>query len=33
LQATVAFGLARPDLQAEFSDYLHDVIAQKKAAE
>ena len=33
LQATVAFGLARPDLQAEFSDYLHDLIAQQKAAQ
>jgi UTP--glucose-1-phosphate uridylyltransferase len=33
LQATVAFALARPDLQSEFSDYLHDVIAQQKAAQ
>jgi UTP--glucose-1-phosphate uridylyltransferase len=33
LQATVAFGLARPDLQAEFGEYLHDVIAQQKAAQ
>jgi UTP--glucose-1-phosphate uridylyltransferase len=33
LQATVAFGLARPDLQAEFGDYLHDLMAQQKAAQ
>ena len=33
LQATVAFGLARPDLQAEFSDYLQDLMAQQKAAQ
>jgi UTP--glucose-1-phosphate uridylyltransferase len=33
LQATVAFALARPDLQAEFGDYLHDIIAQQKAAQ
>lgn len=33
LQATVAFGLSRPDLQAEFGIYLHDLIAQQKAAE
>ncbi|WP_415234435.1 UTP--glucose-1-phosphate uridylyltransferase GalU [Pseudorhodobacter sp.] len=33
LQATVAFGLAREDLQAEFADYLHDLLAQQKAAQ
>ncbi len=33
LQATVAFGLARPDLQVEFGDYLHDLICQQKAAQ
>jgi len=33
LQATVAFGLARPDLSAEFSAYLHEVLAQQKAAQ
>ena len=33
LQATVAFGLARPDLQGEFGAYLHDLIAQQKAAQ
>ena len=33
LQATVAFGLARPDLQAEFGDYLQDLMAQQKAAQ
>jgi UTP--glucose-1-phosphate uridylyltransferase len=32
LQATVAFGLARPDLQDEFAEYLHDVIELQKAA-
>lgn len=33
LQATVAFGMARPDLCEEFSQYLHDTIAQQKAAQ
>jgi UTP--glucose-1-phosphate uridylyltransferase len=33
LQATVAFGLARDDLAAEFSEYLHQMIAQQKAAQ
>ena len=33
LQATVAFGLARPDLRDEFSHYLHDMVAQQKAAQ
>jgi len=33
LQATVAFGLARLDLQAEFGEYLHDLIGQQKAAQ
>jgi UTP--glucose-1-phosphate uridylyltransferase len=33
LQATVAFGLARDDLAAEFSEYLHHMMAQQKAAQ
>jgi len=33
LQATVAFGLARPDLCVEFNAYLHDMLAQQKAAQ
>ena len=33
LQATVAFGLERPDLRDEFALYLHDMIAQQKAAQ
>ncbi|THD85396.1 UTP--glucose-1-phosphate uridylyltransferase GalU [Aliigemmobacter aestuarii] len=33
LQATVAFGLARPDLRDEFSDYLHGMMAMQKAAQ
>ncbi|EEW26502.1 UTP--glucose-1-phosphate uridylyltransferase GalU [Rhodobacter ferrooxidans] len=33
LQATVAFGLARPDLRDEFGSYLHDMMAQQKAAQ
>lgn len=33
LQATVAFGLARDELKHEFSDYLSDVMAMRKAAE
>lgn len=33
LQATVAFGLAREDLRGEFSTYLDDVQAMRKAAE
>lgn len=33
LQATVAFGLSRPDLHDEFSSYLHDMMAQLKAAQ
>lgn len=33
LQATVAFGLARPDLHDEFAGFLHDMIAQQKAAQ
>jgi UTP--glucose-1-phosphate uridylyltransferase len=33
LQATVAFGLARPDLRDEFGAYLHDMIALQKAAQ
>ena len=33
LQATVAFGLERPDLRVDFSAYLHDMMAQQKAAQ
>ncbi len=33
LQATVAFGLARDDLKDEFAEYLHDIMAMRKAAE
>lgn len=33
LQATVAFGLARPDLRDEFSAYLNDMVALQKAAQ
>ena len=33
LQATVAFGLARPDLREEFGAYLNDMIALQKAAQ
>lgn len=33
LQATVAFGLARPELRDEFDAYLHDMIAMQRAAE
>lgn len=33
LQATVAFALARPDLNAEFSAYLNDMVAMQKAAQ
>ena len=33
LQATVAFGLERPDLRDEFSLYLNDMMAQQKAAQ
>lgn len=33
LQATVAFGLARPDLRDEFGAYLNDIIALQKAAQ
>ena len=33
LQATVAFGLERPDLRDEFSTYLNDMIALQKAAQ
>jgi UTP--glucose-1-phosphate uridylyltransferase len=33
LQATVAFALARDDLRTEFMGFLHDVVAQAKAAE
>ncbi len=32
LQATVAFGLARPDLSEEFSAYLHHMVALQKAS-
>lgn len=33
LQATVAFGLARPDLRDEFGLYLDDMMAQRRAAQ
>ena len=33
LQATVAFGLVRPDLRDEFNAYLQDMIALQKAAQ
>ena len=33
LQATVAFGLARPDLRDEFSVYLNEMVALQKAAQ
>ncbi|MFN3722694.1 MAG: UTP--glucose-1-phosphate uridylyltransferase GalU [Paracoccaceae bacterium] len=33
LQATVAFGLARPDLRDEFGAYLNDILALQKAAQ
>jgi UTP--glucose-1-phosphate uridylyltransferase len=33
LQATVAFGLAREELRDEFSDYLHGLVAMRKAAQ
>jgi UTP--glucose-1-phosphate uridylyltransferase len=33
LQATVAFGLARPELRDEFSAYLHQLIAMRDAAQ
>lgn len=33
LQATVAFGLARPDLRDEFSTYLHELTAMQRAAQ
>jgi UTP--glucose-1-phosphate uridylyltransferase len=33
LQATVAFGLSRPDLRDEFSAYLTDMVAMQKAAQ
>ncbi|MFZ5749445.1 MAG: UTP--glucose-1-phosphate uridylyltransferase GalU [Pseudomonadota bacterium] len=33
LQATVAFGLARPDLRDEFAQYLSDISSMQKAAE
>jgi UTP--glucose-1-phosphate uridylyltransferase len=33
LQATVAFGLARDDLSVEFSQYLEEMMAVRKAAQ
>lgn len=33
LQATVAFGLSRPDLSEEFGAYLNDMVAMQKAAQ
>ncbi|SMY07105.1 UTP--glucose-1-phosphate uridylyltransferase GalU [Flavimaricola marinus] len=33
LQATVAFGLARPELREEFGQYLHEMLAMRNAAQ
>jgi UTP--glucose-1-phosphate uridylyltransferase len=33
LQATVAFGLSRPDLSDEFATFLHELMAMQKAAQ
>lgn len=33
LQATVAFGMARPELRDEFTAYLEDMVGLTKAAE
>ena len=33
LQATVAFGLSRPDLRGEFEPFLHNLLAMQKAAQ
>ena len=33
LQATVAFGLARPELREEFASYMYGMMAQQKAAQ
>ena len=33
LQATVAFGLSRPDLREEFAAYINDMVALQKAAQ
>ncbi|WP_226779874.1 UTP--glucose-1-phosphate uridylyltransferase GalU [Oceaniglobus trochenteri] len=33
LQATVAFGLSRPDLSEEFSTYLNELVSSQKAAQ
>jgi len=33
LQATVAFGLARPELREELEDYIYDMMAMRQAAE
>ncbi|MFZ1661520.1 MAG: UTP--glucose-1-phosphate uridylyltransferase, partial [Paracoccaceae bacterium] len=33
LQATVAFGLARPELRDEFAQFLVEMTAMRKAAE
>ena len=33
LQATVAFGLSRPEFGAEFGDFLHEMAAMQKAAQ
>ncbi|AZL59231.1 UTP--glucose-1-phosphate uridylyltransferase GalU [Tabrizicola piscis] len=33
LQATVAFGLSRPEFGAEFGEFLHDLMAMQKAAQ
>lgn len=33
LQATVAFGLSRPEFGEEFADFLHEMVAMQKAAQ
>jgi UTP--glucose-1-phosphate uridylyltransferase len=33
LQATVAFGLSRPEFSAEFEEFLHELMAMQKAAQ
>ncbi|NCO20653.1 MAG: UTP--glucose-1-phosphate uridylyltransferase GalU [Rhodobacterales bacterium] len=33
LQATVSFGMSRPDLRDEFTSYLHEIVCTQKAAQ
>jgi UTP--glucose-1-phosphate uridylyltransferase len=33
LQATVAFGLSRPEFGQEFASFLHEMVAMQKAAQ